>query len=219
VRSGGGGSDVVPGEHLLNALLLPLSWVSVAPLLLVGLDSLPLRCRCATEAPAVDRQVCGGALPQQPLGTSPFLPDCFAGVPALATVELSSCGLASVPAALTALAGSLTSLAMPHNGDLQLAHGDAATLLALRKLRHLDLRKSSFENALSYMASRRVVEELHFEPALWTARSLQHLVTLPDAFRAQHGHALDLLMYEEEESSEEDDDGGVVDEDGAEAAQ
>jgi len=86
-----------------------------------------------------------------------------------------ACGLASIPSALTALSGSLTTLALPYNDDLQLAEDDVVTLLALRKLQNLDLRKFS----------------------LWSPHSLQHLVDLPNAFHARHGHALALQVQEE----------------------
>jgi len=46
------------------------------------------------------------------LATVTLLPDCVSVLAGLATLELAKCGLISIPAALTALAGSLTRLAM-----------------------------------------------------------------------------------------------------------
>ncbi len=132
-----------------------------------------------------------------------LLPDCLAGLPALATVELMLCGLVSVPAALTALNGILTSLALSWNDGLQLTDDDVTRLLTLRKLRHLDLRKSFFDDAINYRVAAATVEALHYEPALWTTRSLQCLVALPCAFLTQHGHALEMQVHQELDMSEE----------------
>ncbi len=114
-----------------------------------------------------------------------FLPEGFTG---LSTLNMMMCGLASIPAAVgAALAGSLTHLALPYNDDLQLADADVATLLALRKLQTLDLRKTSLENKLQ-----------------WSPRSLQHLVELPVAFLANHGHKLALRLLDDDYDSDED---------------
>ena len=128
-----------------------------------------------------------------PVGT--LQPDCFAGLTALASLELLECGLDSIPPALTALAGSLMSLALPYNNDLQLAYDDVATLLALRSLQQLDLRKSSFNKVFrkgDILIAAVVQDRLHYEPALWSPRSVKHLVRLPGAFVKNHGHVLDL---------------------------
>ncbi len=66
---------------------------------------------------------------------------CYMRLTALATLRLEACGLTGIPSALTALGGSLTTLALPLNDELQLADHDIVTLLALRKLQNLDLRK------------------------------------------------------------------------------
>ena len=130
--------------------------------------------------------------------------DCLTGLPALAALELDQCSLTSVPTVVTALAYSLTDLARPYNDALQLADGDIATLLALQKLRQLDLRKNAFEDILLNgdlgQAAAAVEEHLQYDLPLWSRRSLQHLVDLPNAFRAQHGHALTLRMEDLEES-------------------
>ena len=118
-------------------------------------------------------------------------PDCFTGLTALASLELSACGLASIPSAVTALVDSLTSLALPCNDGLQLADDDIATLLALQKLRQLDLQKSPFGEAFEDVdtdLANAVESHLRYEPVLWSQRSFQRLVQLPGAFLAQHGH-------------------------------
>ena len=63
------------------------------------------------------------ALSLRRAGTVTFTPDSFVRLTALATLKLSSCGLIHIPAAVTALAGSLTSLALPLDNDLQMADG------------------------------------------------------------------------------------------------
>ena len=127
---------------------------------------------------------------------------------ALATLQLEACGLTSIPAALAALAGSLTSLALSHNDDLQLANDDIVTLLALGKLQNLDLRKSHVrkmnhrpvcpmeaEFLKEYEeAAETVAAFLQYRPPLWSPDSLQHLVNLPSAFRVHHGRTLALQV-------------------------
>ena len=133
-------------------------------------------------------------------GITTLMPDCFTGLSALATLEMKACGLVSIPKALMAVASSLTSLALPLNNNLQLAADDVATLLALRKLQKLDLRKSSLRSALTSSgiaaAADAVTADLRYEPPLWSLDSLQHLVSLPTAFLALHGHALVLQVHE-----------------------
>ena len=94
--------------------------------------------------------------------------DAFAGLTALATVELDGCGLSAIPPALSALSASLTRLALPHNDSLHHGDGDIKTLLTLAKLRKLELQGSAPLNR----------------------RSMQTLLNLENAFRAEHGHAL-----------------------------
>jgi Leucine-rich repeat (LRR) protein len=113
-------------------------------------------------------------------------PHCFEGLPALATLVLSGCELINVPAALRALACSLTSLSLPYNDDLQLADDDVKTLLALRKLRKLDLAKTP---------RRRVPNG----QSPWSLGSVQQLVDLPSAFSVQHGHGLALRIRQDKE--------------------
>ena len=123
-------------------------------------------------------------------GTVVLMSNCLVALTVLATLELESCGLANIPAAVIALEGSLTSLALPFNPDLQLAHSDIATLLALRKLRKLDLRKILSGSQLNGALARAVKAKLRYSPSLWSVGSLQHLLNLPNAFSARHGHAL-----------------------------
>lgn len=118
-------------------------------------------------------------------------PDTFTGLTALVSLELMECGLVSIPPAVTALIGSLTSLALPYNNDLQLADDDIATLLSLQCLRQLNLRKSSFTTAFrngDIATAEAAKAHLHYEPPLWSPRSLHHLVQLPGSFLAYHGH-------------------------------
>ncbi len=96
-------------------------------------------------------------------------------------LELIDCGLASIPAALTALRGSMTRLAMQSNNALQLEHDDFLTLLSPRQLQTLDLRKY-YDSYDDYLGER----------ALWSQGSVQHLEDLPAAFWDQCGHALAL---------------------------
>jgi len=131
-------------------------------------------------------------------GTTTLTQDCFVGLRTLVKLELKACGLVSISKALTSLAGCLTKLALPLNNRLQLADSDIATLPTLRKLRKLDVRKSSLKNALTTAdtAAAAAAVTLTYEPPLWSLRSLQHLVSVPNAFLAHHGHALSLLVHE-----------------------
>ncbi len=137
------------------------------------------------------------------LGAMTVMPDAFTGLTALARLDLSECGLIRVPTAVTALSGSLTSLAMPYNNELQLTADDVRTLLALRKLQTLDLQKEPFEHVLAGGAAASVTAQLHYGPALWSQRSLQHLVALPNIFLARHGHALALRLSWDDDSDDE----------------
>jgi len=124
-------------------------------------------------------------------------PECFTGLTALMSLKLQECGLINIPPALAALGGSLTSLELPLNNGLQLADDDFTALLALQKLRKLNLHKSSLSE--SYDSGDRALASaaqahLQFVPALWSSCSLKHLVRLPGAFLKGHGHELDLEM-------------------------
>ena len=82
--------------------------------------------------------------------------------------------------------------------DLQLAAEDMRTLLPLRNLRNLDLRKSSFNKPLTgttSAAAAAVEARLRYQPPLCSMCSLQHLLSLPCSFRAVHGQALSLLVH------------------------
>lgn len=114
-------------------------------------------------------------------------PDLFPALTALAALELRACALASIPAALAALAGTLTRLALPFNDNLQLEHDDVATLLELRNLRTLDLRKHLLDESLGLdathvdevlSAAREVTAHLHYEPVLWSSLSMQYITDL-----------------------------------------
>ena len=73
------------------------------------------------------------------------------------------------------------------------------TLLALPKLRTLNLRKDSMTSALETVSFDEVQAELRYEPAPWSLRSLQHLLKLPNASLAKHGHALAVEVLDEDE--------------------
>ena len=143
-------------------------------------------------------------------GTVIFMPDSFTRLTALATLTLTKCGLVHIQAAVTGLAGSLTALSLPYNDGLQLAADDCVLLLTLKKLRALDLQKSCTSLALSragLAASPAASEHSNDHASMWSPRSLQHLVKLPGAFLAQHGHALALTTFvdwREESSSDSD---------------
>ena len=117
------------------------------------------------------------------------------------------------PGGATALSGILTSLALSWNDDLQLTADDVTRLLTLRNLRHLDLRKSFFDDAINYRVAAATVEALHYEPALWTTCSLQSLVALPCAFLAQHGHAVEMQVHQELDMSDSEESENDVDND------
>ena len=70
------------------------------------------------------------------------------------------------------MGASLTRLALPYDGSLEVADGDVQMLLTLSKLRKLDLRSS------------------RHKPAPWSLSSLQNMLTLPAAFLTRRGHAL-----------------------------
>ncbi len=129
------------------------------------------------------------------LGAVTLMPDALTGLTTLARLELEFCGLICIPTSLTALSGSLTSLAMPYNNEMQLTKSDVTTLLALQKLQTLELQKAPMEAVVNNATTALVTAQLHYHPALWSPRSLQHLVALPNMFLAQHGHALALRVY------------------------
>ena len=125
-----------------------------------------------------------------------MMPDCLVGLTALATLDLMACGFVNIPAALTALQDSLTSLALGRNQNLQLADSDVTKLLTLQKLRMLHMGKRSLTDPgpLHTTAAVALSVHLHYVPAPWSERSLQHLVTLQSAFLRKHGVVLDLRV-------------------------
>ena len=144
-------------------------------------------------------------------GAVMLMPDCFAGLTALATLTLHRCGLSAIPTAVTALANSLTSLMLPFNDGLQLADDDITVLLALSKLQTLDLRKQSLLSLPDNPTAVAVSAHLHYVPAPWSECSLKRLVRLPSAFIAKHGRAIALEVHVEPETdqlSDEDEDEG-----------
>ena len=130
-------------------------------------------------------------------GAVTLTPDSFTGLTALATLKLKSCGLARIPSAVAALAGSLTSLSLPLNDSLQLKHDDNIALLALPELQTLDLRKTGYTMYDT-----------------WSLRSMQRLVRLPDAFFDRHEHALDIRLIETFEEEDTESEGASDDEAG-----
>ena len=122
-----------------------------------------------------------------------LMTDSFSMLAELTTVELEACGLSSIPAALTALSGSLTRLALPRNHALQVADEDIKTFLALPQLQMLDLRKRAPQAAVTYEGLRMT------ELAPWSMRSLQRLCNLQATYHAQHGRLVALEMYYEDE--------------------
>ena len=120
-----------------------------------------------------------------------FLPDCFLGLPALATVELYSCDVWRIPEALTGLRCSLTHLELPCNDALQLWDEGISTLLALSKLRTLNLRKPPSRSLDSWSTGGT-------DSSKWLPDSLQHLMDLPSAFLNRHGHELNLQVEDDE---------------------
>ena len=138
------------------------------------------------------------------LGAMTLMPDAFTGLTALARLELTSFGLICIPTALTALSGSLTLLRVLYNNELQLTADDVRTLLALRKLQTLDLHKAPLEAEVTGATVASLTAQLHYQPVLWSQRSLRHLVALPNIFCAQHGHALALHVYHDDDSEDDD---------------
>jgi len=137
-------------------------------------------------------------------GRLAIMPDSFVGLTALATLELLDCHPSHIPAAVTALSGSLASLSLSFNGALQLTDDDVGRLLTLRKLRGLDLRKRSFVMELGLAAAARTVAaQLRYQPALWSPRSLQHLIELSNAFVMRDGRALALRVWQDPNGEED----------------
>lgn len=134
------------------------------------------------------------------LATVKLMPDCVSVLAGLATLKLASCGLTCIPAALTALAGSLTHLALPRNHALQMTDEDVMTILALRQLQLLDLRKRAPQAAVTYEGMQMT------ELAFWSMRSLQRLCNLQAGYHAQHGRLVTLEMYHEDEAAPKYDD-------------
>ena len=130
-------------------------------------------------------------------GLLAIMPDSFVGLTALkARRKLHECGVSHIPAAVTALSGSLTSLVLYGNNALQLTSDDVARVLTLRKLRILNLQKRSFKVVMGHpAAANTVAAHLRYQPALWSPRSLQHLIELSSAFVVQHGRALALIPW------------------------
>jgi len=129
--------------------------------------------------------------------------DCLVGLTTLARLSIYDCGLVSIPPALEALGGSLTRLALLYNNALELTHGDVKVLLALHKLRTLDLRKDNLLDYIeesddlrdvAYEAARAVQAKLHFTPSVWSNCSMQHLMELSAAYYAEHGRVLDARV-------------------------
>ena len=126
-------------------------------------------------------------------------PGCLTGLTALARLTVYDCGLAGVPAAVGALGGSLTRLALPFNDELQLTHDGVAVLLALRHLQTLDLRKTDvldlldgdedLEQAACQVADA-VTAKLHFDPSTWSDYSVQQIAELAASFALEHGRKL-----------------------------
>ncbi len=93
---------------------------------------------------------------------------------------------------------------MPYNNELQLTNNDVRTLLALRKLQTLDLHKEPLEAKVTGATAASLTAELHYQPVLWSQRSLRHLVALPNIFRAQHGRALALHVYHDDDGTDDE---------------
>ena len=93
-----------------------------------------------------------------------FLPDSFTGLPALSMLSMQ-CELLSIPPALTVLAGSLTHLTLAYNDSLQLADDNVSILLALGKLRTLDLQKSRSVRTKSCPGSNFHIAMVPAQPA------------------------------------------------------
>ena len=143
----------------------------------------------------IDRDSFAGAAKLEFLSLDKFatvklMPDCVSGLVGLATLELKGCGLTSIPAALTALSGSLTRLALPRNQALQVSDEDVKTILILQQLKLLDLPEYAPQAAETY--------DHLTELAPWSLRSLQHLHDLQAAYHAQHGRLVVLKFCRED---------------------
>ena len=102
---------------------------------------------------------------------------CLTALTGLKDLTLANYGLTSVPSAVGSLGGSLTSLSLEDNSDLQLGAADMSTLLRLRCLRTLSVRKDISTSDVPGTAK------------LWSNGSIQVLVSLPGRFMAEHGAA------------------------------
>lgn len=101
----------------------------------------------------------------------------LAALTGLKDLTLANCGLTGVPPAVSLLGGSLTSLSLAGNCDLQLGAVDVSTLLRLRCLRNLNVQKYIPPSDLPGTAK------------LWSNSSIQALVSLPGKFIEEHGVA------------------------------
>ena len=93
------------------------------------------------------------------------MPDSLTGLTALVTLSLEKCGLSNIPTAIAALALSLATLQLPFNEDLQLADDDIAVLLALPRLRTLDLQKQSLMCPIDNATAVALSARLNYVPA------------------------------------------------------
>lgn len=119
---------------------------------------------------------------------------------ALTSLALTGCGLQSVPADLSSLCATLRELELSRNEPLQLDDAAVASIVQCSRLTVLGLHKPDVQVIVRsnvgetlWQTIDEYVEESYY-PAQWNADSVRHLVQLPAAFRARHGHDLSVVM-------------------------
>jgi len=123
---------------------------------------------------------------------------------ALTSLTLAGCGLLSVPPDVARLSATLRVLDINRNDQLHLDASDAAIILSCGRLRVLGLYKPDMLDWKSRVDEEAwEALEVHMEgegytPAQFSIQSLVQLLPISNAFWAQHGHALPVVLTEDE---------------------
>ena len=130
-------------------------------------------------------------------------PGCFQHLTALTALALAGCGLGSVPAEVASLSATLCVLDLSCNDRLQVDAAAVATIVCCSRLQTLGLYKpdiSAWELELpgAWQQIEQHMQHEGYAPAQHSPQSLMHLLHLADAFRAQHGRVLNVVVTEEQ---------------------
>lgn len=138
-----------------------------------------------------------------------FAPGALDGLGSLHTVDLISCSLTRVPAALEVLSPTLEYLRMDHNQGLQLHDSSINVLCRLSKLKVIGVIKRHLGDEHPH-ASSELQELLGFVPALWDIQSVVNIGQFSSRWEAVHSvrwlapvPKLELHGYQSESGSEE----------------